>query len=381
MIKSISIQHFKGHSNTTVEFDSESRLCCLVGPNGVGKTSVLEALVVLSEIVLDGLDEACEDSERRGDLTRRGMDRFKIELAEPLYENGSETPEKEPDYSWRLSVEVKEIEGEYQAALDWFDRRSGTELTETETTTKSTQKLPDAIRREIDHPRLVQLTLADLRAHSAFKSEHPQMSGSGAGIASLIAYWAMTDPARIDQLIERAQRLLPAVKGIRVFPKRVKNSSGETDRFEHELVVDTVTGNEIPARLASEGTLMGIALLAILADPNPPRIILIDDVERGLHPKAQRQFMGVLLEILNQNPELQIMLTTHSPFVVEEVPATAVWVMGHDQEGVIRTAPLVEHPKAKEALEKLTNGEFWGAVGESWAADIAKQETKIEGER
>lgn len=51
-------------------------------------------------------------------------------------------------------------------------------------------------------------------------------------------------------------------------------------------------------------------------------LVLIDEVESSLHPRAQRRLIRDLAEKCREN-ELQIILTTHSPYVLEELPLTA----------------------------------------------------------
>ncbi|HEY4241304.1 MAG TPA: AAA family ATPase [Kofleriaceae bacterium] len=51
-------------------------------------------------------------------------------------------------------------------------------------------------------------------------------------------------------------------------------------------------------------------------------LVLIDEIESSLHPRAQRRLMRELAEICRLR-ELQIILTTHSPYVLEELPLEA----------------------------------------------------------
>lgn len=51
-------------------------------------------------------------------------------------------------------------------------------------------------------------------------------------------------------------------------------------------------------------------------------LIIIDEVEASLHPKAQRRLLRVLLR-LSRLKRLQVVLSTHSPFVLEELPTEA----------------------------------------------------------
>ena len=51
-------------------------------------------------------------------------------------------------------------------------------------------------------------------------------------------------------------------------------------------------------------------------------LVLIDEVESSLHPRAQRRLIRDLAERCREN-ELQVILTTHSPYVLEELPLEA----------------------------------------------------------
>ncbi len=51
-------------------------------------------------------------------------------------------------------------------------------------------------------------------------------------------------------------------------------------------------------------------------------LILIDEIESSLHPRAQRRLMRDLAERCRES-ELQIIITTHSPYILEELPLEA----------------------------------------------------------
>ncbi len=54
-----------------------------------------------------------------------------------------------------------------------------------------------------------------------------------------------------------------------------------------------------------------------------PGLLLIDEAENHLHPKWQKRFIPTILEIF---PNLQIIATTHSPFIVSSVEGAKVYV-------------------------------------------------------
>lgn len=54
-----------------------------------------------------------------------------------------------------------------------------------------------------------------------------------------------------------------------------------------------------------------------------PGLLLIDEAENHLHPKWQKRFISTILDIF---PNLQIIATTHSPFIVSSVEDAKVYV-------------------------------------------------------
>ena len=63
-------------------------------------------------------------------------------------------------------------------------------------------------------------------------------------------------------------------------------------------------------------------LFKLLQDIEPQSLLIIDEVENSLHPQAQRRFVRYLLK-LSRKKKIQIILSTHSPFVLEELPSIA----------------------------------------------------------
>jgi predicted ATP-dependent endonuclease of OLD family len=49
-------------------------------------------------------------------------------------------------------------------------------------------------------------------------------------------------------------------------------------------------------------------------------LVLIEELELGLHPKAQKLLMEMLFQIVYAK-KLQLIFTTHSPFLFDAVPS------------------------------------------------------------
>jgi len=82
---------------------------------------------------------------------------------------------------------------------------------------------------------------------------------------------------------------------------------------------------------ASSGELSLIATMAFIATTiEPGACVIIDEPENSLHPRWQREYLGILLEVLKYR-RANIFIATHSPLVISELD-------GGDLEGVnIRT--------------------------------------------
>ena len=76
-----------------------------------------------------------------------------------------------------------------------------------------------------------------------------------------------------------------------------------------------------------------------------PGILLIDEAENHLHPKWQKRFLPAILEVF---PNLQIIATTHSPFVLASAPGARVFVCRYDT--VQRTCVIDESERFYENM-------------------------------
>ncbi|EPY4213180.1 ATP-binding protein [Klebsiella pneumoniae] len=78
------------------------------------------------------------------------------------------------------------------------------------------------------------------------------------------------------------------------------------------------------------GEITAAELLA--ADYPKYGIILIDEIETSLHPRAQRRLMRDLAHLARER-ELQILITTHSPYILSELPPEARIYLMNGVEG------------------------------------------------
>lgn len=99
----------------------------------------------------------------------------------------------------------------------------------------------------------------------------------------------------------------------------------------------TKNGGEISQFHQGAGEDSTLDLFRLLQDIPQQSLLIIDEVENSLHPRAQRRFVRYLLG-LARTKKIQIILSTHSPFVLEELPPIAriMLMQLSDKKTVIR---------------------------------------------
>ena len=68
-------------------------------------------------------------------------------------------------------------------------------------------------------------------------------------------------------------------------------------------------------------------------------------------------------------PELQIVCTTHSPYLLDLFEPSEIRVLALDSERRTHARPLTEHPDFAKWKFGTQTGELWAALGEAWVVD------------
>ena len=92
-----------------------------------------------------------------------------------------------------------------------------------------------------------------------------------------------------------------------------------TDLDDVMLVLVDAAGARTSARSLSDGTLRFLALLVALRDTIRNKILLLEEIESGLHP-ARLHLLVEQLEARAQAAGAQVIATTHSPTLLAALP-------------------------------------------------------------
>lgn len=190
-------------------------------------------------------------------------------------------------------------------------------------------------RRELRSWKLLQLEPSSMRRPDRFvaleRTEALSIGTDGSHLPAALyalarAERASGQSAEADLFMQFGNRLGTLVNDVREV--RVDKDD------KCELLTIEVCGTDgvfHPARALSDGTLRFLAL-AIIERTAVPDVICLEEPENGIHPSRIEAMLALLGDIAvdvdfpvdAQNPLRQVIINTHSPGVVENVPAEAV---------------------------------------------------------
>lgn len=371
MLKRLQVRDFKSLRELEVEF---GRLTVLVGANGCGKSSVLQAVKLVRDAMLapPNNDPAI---------------RFSSELLSRPFQGTAPVTST-------IRVDISDDHGEFvtEAVLTPFPNGSDS-LDYNKSSLKCTPKhgeidsyekdlsgssIPDPLNSIFTRIALYRLDTRFMAGPSYSEQASPVLGLQGENLG---AFLDALQGSRREQFEAIEAVLCKFINGLkRVRLRRVAMKVARTvlvghewrqvqdNAVGHQVVLDFEFARSISATQASEGTILLLGLLTVIGvEPGPPMTIMLDDLDRALHPKAQRQLVEHLHGLLDQRPELQIIATSHSPYLVEHLAYEEVLAMTQSPvDGRSLIARLDEHPDAERWRDEMSAGEFWSNVGEDW---------------
>lgn len=77
--------------------------------------------------------------------------------------------------------------------------------------------------------------------------------------------------------------------------------------------------NKLYAYDVSEGALYVLFILVLLLHKRSPSLFALDNVDNALNPRMVREMMEHIIELLNDMPDKQVLMTTHNPTALDAV--------------------------------------------------------------
>jgi predicted ATPase len=366
----------------------------LVGPNGSGKTTVLEVFRFLADVIRTdlepalqlrgGFDEVCFwGGNRVPELIRikltatwtthsslQAPDEYELRI-----KRAGERLTREEHFSFKrtkgrgrritirgkkVSLEDTGVGGRKQQNLGIQDLSSGL---------STLPRLSDdqggvGVKTVAD--RLASFKFFDVRVEEARRpgrfprARVESLEDDAANLAAFLLSLSTEDQDAWQRLVEDARQVLPQLEDI-----DFEYPSGP-DR--EVIVVLRERGLRRATKLAdaSFGTIRLLGLLALLYDPNPnpPAFICIEEIDHGLHPQALELVVDRLREASERT---QFLIATHSPALADRLAPEELIICERKNDGssVIPALSVEEVERIVSEAEDLPLGELWfsGALG------------------
>ncbi len=336
----LHMRDFRGTRELEIGFESD--MTVIVGRNGAGKTSILDALCVLMQF-----SRAHINGHRRGNAAvrhsdsdvRKSAEGYAITLNFDFEEGPSrsthsdvvsvkfDNEKRSLDYGWSAPLQSCGDSGEFQPHFVYFRQERGFVSGNHGHSGVASSELLDPVAvqdRSLDR---------DLRA-----------------IGDLEAWWDQRDAQEARRVRDGDRDYRdPQLEAIRKLIGRIDSFSSlafDSTASPPGLYFVKKDGTPVYVGSLSSGERSFIVLLADLArrvqvfEPGKPldeiaAIVLIDEIELNLHPAWQSEIVPMLAEVF---AACQFIVTTHSPQVLSGVESRQVRILESDASGTMKVS-------------------------------------------
>lgn len=142
-----------------------------------------------------------------------------------------------------------------------------------------------------------------------------RLNSDGANIAEYLNQIIRWYPEAFEGILEALQYVLPYMRDLKPVL---------TDILGHQMHLEMSEQDfKVPGWLLSTGTLRILALLALFRHPEPPPLIVIEEIENGLDPRTIHLIVEEIRDVV-ESGRSQIIVTTHSPYLLDLLPLSSI---------------------------------------------------------
>lgn len=333
-IEYLEIKGFKSAANIVLR--DVPAFTALAGSNGAGKSNITDALDFLGAVVKRGAAQAIRDFggfQQIHCFKHRKEKRTTISFAVRINLKGELF-----DYNLTLSdihriprvLENLKING-----IQVIERKNSDETRITLSDTQSLHLLPEyaqdmtalmllshsPLYRMLTNIQVFRINPLEAKEPDSSTADATTLDSHGRNVATMLSILEKNERFR-DQVLEWIELIVPGMESVATEKQRLDGSTVITFKEEG-------TKARFPARLISDGTIYALCIMtAVLSRAGKPGITIIEEPERGVHPKA----IGELVDLMRENASVEhpVFITTHSESVVRNLDLEELWLVNKE---------------------------------------------------
>ena len=376
-MKNIKIEGFRRLNDIEINMRP---LMVMIGANGVGKSSLLDAVSLLAASAAGELNRTLNNMGGVADVITRGRSEavhLEASMEDPGYELFEYCLYIEPKgQAYNISQEMltqlqpdfqdpfKHIESDY-GDIRYFDVetdrlvRPEWEHNPLETSLSQVPKMfrrPEELRRVLNS--VIQYHVLDVSKRAPIKlpqqMKPADLPGSdGEDLISFLYNLRESDHDRYELIEDTLKAAFPGFESLNFPPVAagMLSMTWKEKQFRNPLYIHQL----------SEGTLRFLWLVALLQSPGLSVITMIDEPEVSLHP----EMLSLIADLMREASErTQVIIATHSDSLIRFLDPKEVIVMDIDEDG-FTTAEWADTLDIEHWLKEYSLDELWrmGRIG------------------
>lgn len=374
-VQSFRLKNFKAvRDSGTVRFNP---LTVFIGNNGVGKSSLIEGLETFRAIATDGLDEALRPwlgfehvlhkgarhssrLSRTGRLVTENPLEFIIDgwLGDRKAHTEMQVGARDgsPDQVWIEYERYSEFKGPKHT-------RDGNDvapiLPAQVTRIEDGESILSQLRTVGLHLDQWQFVLLDPNEMGMPRSTRRtrgkvRLARDGSNVAEYlldIRDNRNEGVAAFEGIIETLAVVLPYAEDVQPTITR------ETERAAYLQLSEAGIKEKLPGWLLSTGSLRVLALLALFRDPDPPPLIVIEEIENGLDPRTIHLILSEIRDFVADG-ERQVIATSHSPYLLDLLELNDL-ILVERQDGQVQFTRPADHEGMGAWIKRFDPGRLY----------------------
>lgn len=359
MITELQLENWKSYEKASLHIDPIS---VLVGTNASGKSNALDALLLLNRVatgsmltsalkgdgtqtpVRGGIEWAARqpgavfalgvvcrtdeltDYEYRleGQIVESRCDLYSEQLTRVKYRPGKDGKRKSTAGNIKLIRTDPCLENSPTIIARLYNEKQGTprQLSRTHSVLfqlvgqKLRQEIQDGVTEVISALREI-FILDPIPSHMrTFSLLSDRLEADASNIAGVLAALPKEKQAEIEAVLTQYASQLPERDIRRVFAETVGKFNSDAMLYCEEHWLDQGAPPVVDARGMSDGTLRFLAILTALLTRPKASLLVIEEVDNGLHPSRARLLLDMLKSVGAQRG-VDVLVTTHNPALLD----------------------------------------------------------------